>query len=182
MPPGPLPDPGSEMGGIGSGFLTDMEAPLLVFEKPLGRLPFPDVIVGGTRVLTLSGRAKKVFETIDGKAFEFCRAVARLHDGSSGPDYWLADVTRFLDAVDESQSVGMRIEEKIIPYNGRTMRRVHLGFGGEDTVFKSSVVDEHHIFRLTYSSGIFLDADAAEAVRRAKLRGVTTWPSGVTNG
>src|SRR5262245_48746911 len=62
LPAGPLPDPGSELGGVGSGFPVGMETPILVFEKPLGKLPFPDVLLDYGRVFVVSARAKSVFE------------------------------------------------------------------------------------------------------------------------
>jgi hypothetical protein len=180
LPSGPLPDPGSELGGLGSGFPIGMETPILVFEKPLGRLPFPDALLHFDRVMALSDPAKKLFENIDAEAFEFREAVTQLHDGSEGPRYWLADVTRFLDAVDEERSKEIYVEEKIIPRNGRRMRRVHLGMG-PSTVFKSDVVNGNHIFRATYSGDILFDESVAGAIRAAKLRGILPWPTGVTN-
>ena len=182
LPAGPLPDPGSEAGGVGSGFPIGLETPILVFEKPLGSLPFPDVLLdGGRGELTLSDRAKIILESIDGDAFEFRETITRLHDGSDGPKYWLADVTCFLNAVDEERSKEIYIEEKIIPHNGRTMRRVHLGMG-QTTIFKASVVAGHHVFRLPFSpQTIVVDEVAASTIRPAKLRGIFLWPTGMTH-
>lgn len=180
LPPGPLPDPGSELGGLGSGFPIGMETPVVIFEKPLGRLPFPDVLLHFNRVMLLSDQAKKLFEAIDAEAFEFCEATTRQHGGSEGPKFWLADVTRFLDAVDEERSKEIRIEEKIIRRSGRPMRRVLLGLG-PTTVFKSSIIKDYHIFRATYSGDILFDESVASAIRAAKLRGILPWPTGMTN-
>ena len=179
IPNGPRSDPGSETGGVGSGFPTDMKTPQLVFKEPLGKLPFPDAIERGRGELILSDRAKVLFETLDRDAFEFVAAETTLHNGSAGPKYWLADVVRFLDALDEKSSK-VHVEKKIIPQTGRVQRRTYCKRGAE--VYRRESIGGAHVFRLLYlPSEIICDEDTAAAIRRQKLFGLDLVPAGVVD-
>src|SRR5690348_2258652 len=102
MPPGGAPDPGNEAAGIGSGFPA-LSKPHLQFKK-LKSASIPDLFWFHRTMWLLSDRAKTTMAAVDATAFEFCEAETLWSDGSQGPPLWIADVVRFLDAVDEAKS------------------------------------------------------------------------------
>jgi Protein of unknown function (DUF1629) len=114
----------------------------------------------------VSGRAKRVFESIDPTAFEFCRCDTELAGGSSGPEYWLCKVLPALDAVDEQKSkLTIRTEP-----NGN---RYYSFGGGTSLVFKPEVIGGHHIFALAYSlSKVVCDEAFKDACEAEKLTGL----------
>ena len=91
-----------------------------------------------------------------------------LADGTEGPAYWLCDVVRVLDAVDEARS-RLRIE-----YEGEIKRYSVLG--GADIVFNEDVVGAAHLFRMAHmESAVICDRPIKEACRAASLKGITFW-------
>lgn len=171
MPRGPWPDPGSDADGIGSGFPEGMARPILEFERMLQEQEYLDIILSGNPEWTLSDRAKSVFEAVDPEAFEFCETTTRFRDGSEAPRYWLCEVVRFLDAVDEERS-DVYVQTITGFTTGRPVRRVSHGIAGRD-VFRASVVRGHHVFRALYAPmTVFVDDVLVTAIAEAKLVGM----------
>lgn len=181
LPPGPLLETRNETYGVGSGVPVGMEQPLLVFERPMGSLPFVDVLLIHRGLWLVTEAAQSVFANTDREAFEFCEAITRLHDGSEGPKYWVCDVVRFLDAVDEAVSpVTVTVHPSVT--TGASMRSVSYSLGA-DNVFKASVINGFHVFRALYAPGdVFCDEFAARAIERARLVGLHVSPRGEATG
>jgi hypothetical protein len=102
----------------------------------------------------VSDRLKNAFEALDGEAFSFGKCETFLADDSLGPQYWLCDVIRVLDAVDEEKS-----EIKIVRGEGDSKYYSFMGFYSLN--FKSDIVLNYKIFRLLYSmsGGIICDEE-----------------------
>jgi Protein of unknown function (DUF1629) len=82
------------------GFQDYPEAPRFLFDKSAGRLPLDLEEVGVYWLV--SDRTKSVFEAVDPAGFAFLACDVRLPSGDyDGPSYWLCDVLRVLDALDE---------------------------------------------------------------------------------
>ncbi len=94
----------------------------------------------------VSDRTKQVLETIDPEGVVFMKCDVHFRDGEPGPTYWLCDVLRILDAVDEDASkVG-------INYDQKTGQKGY-GIIGAKLVFKEEVVGPAHIFRVQPTTG-----------------------------
>jgi len=137
------------LGGEERGFKNFPEAPKLLFDKKLGRPPL-DLGPFGDYWL-ISDRTKVLFESLQANAFSFLKCDIVLRDGSTGPQYWLCDVSTILDAVDEEKSI-----VDIIMPGDRDLNRVatykrYKLIMNYELMLKDDVVAGHQIFRLTYS-------------------------------
>jgi hypothetical protein len=148
------------------GFPHYPEPPRLLIDKSLGRAPLDCEIYHAYWLV--SDRMKALLEDTDPEGVVFTRCETRLRDGSEGPIYWLCDVVRILDAIDEEKS---RVRIRFNPrYNSRTYDLV----GGASLLFKQDVVGQAHIFRLRYSqSNIVCDQTFRDAYKNAGLRGLS---------
>lgn len=171
LPAGHLPDPGNFAQGVGSGF-WNMETPLFLIDPAKGRVPLADVEPAiGRDIWLISGRAKRVFENVDAAGFEFVRVKIKTRSDhaevQSDPEYWLCDVVRFLDALDEEKSSAV-----VKSLSNGVKRARRRGIGTE--VLKSSVIGrDSHIFRLMYApSAVYATESFVDAVTKAKLTGV----------
>jgi len=88
---------------------------------------------------------KQLFEQLDAEAFAFVACDFRLADGSPAPQYYLGNVLRRLDALDEASS-RVRIKLDHNYQTGEDEKRYSL-VGGASLVFKQDVVGDAHIFR-----------------------------------
>lgn len=107
----------------------------------------------------VSARLRQVMEAIDPGAFVFTHADYRLADGSEGPTYFLCDVTRTVDALDEDASqlnIEISDEFELGKYYNLT--------GDVRLAFKRDELDSAHVFRLPFHSGVFCDRVFKEAV------------------
>lgn len=129
------PDPGTR------GFPIYPEPPHFLLDRRLGR----DVqdIETYTAYWLISDRMKRVLESIDPAGFAFCKCKTELRNGEEGPPYWLCDVLRVLDAIDEEKS-------RIFVKYESTGKKIYLPSLGNDCVFKKKIVENIHIFRLTF--------------------------------
>lgn len=111
---------------------------------------------------------KTVLEEIDPEGVVFTRCETRLRDGTEGPIYWLCDVLRVLDAVDEEKS---RVRVEIDPrYNSK----IYDLAGGANLVFKEDIVGPAHVFRMRYlQSKVVCDHTFRDAYKNAGLRGLS---------
>ncbi len=149
---------------IGSrGFPNYPERPVFLFDKKLGR-SVRDIEVFHSYWL-VSDRMKSVLEGVDrnGCAFLECDIESRpMIEGR----YWLCDVLRVLDAVDEEKSV---IKIKVEP-NGN---KIYNFMGGGRLVFKQKIIQDVHIFRLKYlTAAVVCDELMKLSCRRAEIHGV----------
>ncbi|MGY2937581.1 hypothetical protein ACVWZ6_007183 [Bradyrhizobium sp. GM6.1] len=84
----------------------------------------------------ISGRTKAVLEWLDPEAFVFVQCTVRVPHGSyDGPDYWICDVVRILDALDEAQSrLTIRTEDD--PRSLKFGKKVYLTMLGSKLICK----------------------------------------------
>lgn len=166
LPPGPRPDltrggpDGTWIIGEGTGFPLGMPKPLLVFDRPLRTGSAIDVYLEGRSVQIVSARLKAAYEAIDPEAFEFVAAETRLQSGESGPEYWLCDLVRVIEALD--------LERSDLPLpDDRGMR-----WGPHARhVFRAEVTGEAHFFRVPdFSGGWLCDDQAMRALKTHNLK------------
>ncbi|WP_171029676.1 DUF1629 domain-containing protein [Burkholderia sp. 4M9327F10] len=101
----------------------------------------------------VSDRLKEIFERLDPSAFIFVRCEIEMQDKSEPPVYWLCDVVRVLDAIDEVTS-----KVQIKHYEDG---RKYYSFLGETSLnFREDIDLSNHIFRLKYAmSAVFCDGE-----------------------
>lgn len=142
------------------GFPPLRETPRLVYRERQG-VPPQDLEGGLSGYWLVSEHLRQVMEEIDPVAFVFADTDYRLEDGSKGLTYFLWDVVRTLDALDEEASqldIVISDEYKAGKYYRLT--------GDVRLAFKREVLGSAHVFRLPFHGGVFCDRtfkDAAEA-------------------
>src|SRR5262249_51054828 len=146
------------------GFPIYPEIPRLVITKRKDRRPPRDLEVYHDYWL-ISDQLKALFESVDPDAFAFQRCDVRQRDGTSGPQLWLCDVVRTLDAIDEETA-------KVIDhYFVRTGPRPWNFVEVEEMSFQRSKIGKAHIFRTSYCRGkVFCDQHLKEACRASGLK------------
>lgn len=142
------------------GFPPLAETPRLRHDPKEGKLP-RDWHVGFSGYWLVSERLKQVFEAVDPEGFAFVACDFFLADGTQGPLYYLCDVVRQLDAIDEGVSIMM---EPIIEPSGN---KIYDFSGGAELAFKKEVVGNSHVFRTPYTRHVFCDCVLQEAVKEA---------------
>jgi hypothetical protein len=128
------------------------EPPRLVIDKSLGRDPrdwemFQDYWL-------VSDRMKILLEMLDSEGVRFVRCESRYRDNRVAPTYWLCDIVRVLDAVDEANSV-LKIE---YPTPDWKVYKLH----GSSLVFKEEIVGAAHIFS-------FVSIQGSSAIRHSRM-------------
>lgn len=150
-----------------------------VFDKSKGSLPRDLQLCYGWWLI--SDRTKAVFERADPEAFVFVPCDVRVPKGSySGPNYWLCDVARVLDALDEAQShlvIGIRNDIRMLDHG----RKYYQFDPGYKLVFRESVIGNAHIFRMAYKNlTVICDQELKDACKSAGLKGI--WFSDASKG
>lgn len=146
------------------GFPHLEDVPRLVFDPRKG-VPPKDMEPGFSGYWLVSERLKNVFEVVDPSAFEFVEADYRLEDGSQGPRYFLCDVVRVVDALDEERSK-LTIEVSDDYAEGRFYDLA----GGASLAFRKDALGDAHVFRLPFSGDlIFCDRELVDAVADAGI-------------
>jgi Protein of unknown function (DUF1629) len=166
LPFGPYSGLGSGWGGAATGFWAGMETPHIridlrsVNEHTAYRTdPEAPVVLpqctGFQRpgMMLASETVKDALEAIDGAAFEFCACRTEVIDDKNeqwypGPKFWIADLTRVLDAIDVEKSESYF---KILSDN--INRVLHL-FGSKN-YFHANVIGNERIFLQQNCSFIF---------------------------
>ena len=120
------------------GFPELSETPLLRYDRKKGKMP-RDIELFGPYWL-ISELSKQVFESVDHEAFAFVSCDFILPDGSRGAQYYLCDVVRVIDALDEANS---RIRSHFEPSG----RKVYSLVGGASVAFHQDKIVGVHIFR-----------------------------------
>lgn len=148
------------------GFPHLVEPPRLVYSPKKGDPP-EDLEGGMSGYWLVSERLKQVFSTVDPEGFAFVECDYRLADGSAGPRYYLCEVTRTLDALDEEAS-----KLTIIVSDDYPGGKFYDLTGGTSLAFYKDVVGQAHVFRTPFSGSLtFCDAVLREAV----------WDAGIGN-
>ncbi|CAD0303449.1 hypothetical protein CFBP7900_02140 [Xanthomonas hortorum pv. carotae] len=114
---------------------------------------------------------KHVFESIDPHGFAFSACDFTLADGSPGPQYYLCDAVRSLDALDENaSSVKVRFETD---HKTGEQLKFYSVVGGASLVFNENVVGDAHVFRQPrLGTDAICDRVLADALNAADLDGV----------
>lgn len=140
-----------------------------VFDRSQGSLPIDLAPYYGWWLI--SDRTKTVFEKIDPEAFVFVSCRIKVPHGSyHGPDYWLCDIARVLDALDETQSrLRIRIED-----DSRSLsfgKKVYFALPGSKLVFIENAVGSAHIFRMAHNDAtVICDQEMKDACKSAGLK------------
>lgn len=92
----------------------------------------------------VSARLRQVMEAIDPEAF-ITNADYRLADGSEGPTYFLCDVIRTVDALDEEAS-----QLNIVISDDYEEGKYYRLTGDVRLAFKRDVLGSAHVFRLPF--------------------------------
>ncbi|MCE4552782.1 imm11 family protein, partial [Xanthomonas hortorum] len=112
----------------------------------------------------VSERLRRVMEAVDPGAFAFVETDYRLADGSKGPNVYLCEVIRTLDALDEDASM-LKIEVSDDFEEGK-----YYDLTGEIRLaFKRDVLGDAHVFRLAFHGGVFCDRLFKDAVEAAGI-------------
>ncbi|HDS1510160.1 DUF1629 domain-containing protein [Stenotrophomonas maltophilia] len=148
------------------GFPPMAEKPLLVYSAKKGSHP-EDLEGGMSGYWMVSERLRGALVSVDPAGFEFVECDYRLADGSKGPRYFLCDVTRELDAVDEEAS-----KFRIITDAGYRGGKFYDLRGGASLAFRKQVIGQARIFRTPYSGNlVFCDRELRDAVWNAGICG-----------
>ncbi|QHG87134.1 DUF1629 domain-containing protein [Xanthomonas sp. NCPPB 1638] len=144
------------------GFPPLAEKPRLVYDPAKGVIP-KDLEAGFSGYWLISERLHRIFSAVDPAGFSFVECDFRMADGNKGPRYFLCDVVRVLDALDEENSeVEIEVDEDFV--NGK-----YYDFtGGAKLAFRKDVTDGSHVFILKYSGdSVFCDRLMRNAVKEA---------------
>ncbi|MFW9571111.1 DUF1629 domain-containing protein [Xanthomonas euvesicatoria pv. euvesicatoria] len=144
------------------GFPTLSEKPRLIYDPSKGVMP-KDLESGFSGYWLVSERLHQVFSAIDPEGFSFVECDFRMADGSEGPRFFLCDVVRVLDALDEEHSeVEIEVSDDFID------GKFYDFTGGAKLTFRKEVTEGSHIFILKYSGDcVFCDHTMRSAVKEA---------------
>ncbi|MGH8038887.1 MAG: DUF1629 domain-containing protein [Stenotrophomonas sp.] len=145
------------------GFPPLRETPRLVYHPREGVLP-QDLEGGMSGYWLVSERLRQVMEAVDPDAFVFADTDYRLADGSKGPTYYLCDVVRTLDALDEDAS-----QLNIVISDDYEAGKYYLLTGDVRLAFKQQVLGSAHVFRVPFNGGVFCDRRFKDAVEAAGI-------------
>lgn len=157
----------------GEGFPNYPEPPRFLFDKKIGRAPL-DLELFHYYWL-VSDRMKAVFEAVDPAGFVFVACDITVPQGRyNGPNYWLCNVIRVLDAVDETRSrLKVGIVDDPIYRNFGLKYYSTLIEGGAKLVFREDVVASAHVFRMAHmDSTVISDRVLKDACKAAGVAGI----------
>lgn len=154
-------------------FPSFSEPPRLLIDKSLGRPPvdwerFHDFWL-------VSDRMKDILEATDREGVAFVRCETRSRGGSAAPVYWLCDIVRVLDVIDEEKSCVRILDD------GTAFRRYDL-LASSRFVFREEAIGSAHIFWPRFLPRIICDQAMRDACKDAGLRGLrfgsaySNWP------
>lgn len=145
------------------------ERPHLVHVPAEGGLPRDFEVYAS--IWIVSQALKDVFDAVDRQGFAFAACDFTLADGTPGPQYYLCDVIRELDALDAPASrVKVTLEHDFITDQDVQFYSIA---GGASLVFKKGVVGGAHVFRQPNSGfAPICDRTMFDALSRATLDGV----------
>ncbi|MBR0756566.1 DUF1629 domain-containing protein [Bradyrhizobium jicamae] len=148
------------------------EQPCYVFDKSAGALP-QDLEEDGAFWL-VSDRAKVVFEAVDPGGFVFLPCAVRVPRGVwEGPRYWLCEVVRVLDALDEVHSRFVKIGIGDDPSHRDFGKKFYNFSMRTQLVFDEERVGDARAFRMAYYEYcVICNQDMKDACKRAGLKGI----------
>lgn len=126
------------------GFPKFDEVPRLRETSP--GMTLRDFQVGFEGYWLVSDRLKGIFESIDPDAFEFAVCELVKHNGTPGDLYFLCDVVRSLDAIDDDAS------DVKVATEGYPKGKFYKLAGGAKLAFRKEVVDGAHVFRNPFNT------------------------------
>ncbi|MBB4131079.1 hypothetical protein GGR62_001857 [Xanthomonas campestris] len=145
------------------------EKPHLVHLPELGGMPRDFENLFGMWIV--SEALKRVFESVDPEGFAFAACDFTLADGKPGPQHYLCEVVRSLDALDEDLSQ-VKIEFERDHQTGEDLKFYSVS-GGASLIFKQEVVGSAHVFRQPrLGINAICDRVLAEALNTANLDGI----------
>jgi len=110
---------------------------------------------------------KNVLAKMDAEGQAFVRCEVRLEDGSESPPFWLCDIVRVIEAIDEERS---RLRIEFDPNNGE---KIYDLLGGASLVFRQDALGNAHIWRCQHlETPVICDESLREACRDAGLKGI----------
>ncbi|WP_271617454.1 imm11 family protein [Bradyrhizobium sp. CCBAU 51745] len=145
------------------------ETPRIVFDRSAVRRPRD--LAPLWYAWLISDRTKAVFESVDPNGFVFAPCTVRVPKGTwDRPPYWLCQVVRVLDALDECRSrlnIGVCDDPHM-----RNFGQKYYGFGGRtELVFREDLIGDAHIFRMAYyDSWAICDEELRNACKSAGLK------------
>lgn len=142
-----------------------------MFDKSDGRLDYDLALCFAWWLV--SDRTKTVFERVDPEAFVFVPCDVRVPRGRyPGPDYWVCDVVRVLDALDESASsvsIGVQDDVRCINYG----QKYYTLISDFKLAFREAAIGDAHIFRMAYNDlTVICDQELKDACKSAGLKGI----------
>ncbi|ASK98907.1 hypothetical protein XcvCFBP7112P_19890 [Xanthomonas citri pv. vignicola] len=145
------------------------ERPHLIHVPELGGMPRDFEEIAG--IWIISAALKHVFESVDHAGFAFASCDFTLADGSPGPQYFLCDVIRSLDALNEGAS-RVKVKYEHDHQTGEDIKYYSVS-GGASLVFNEDVVAGAHIFRQErIGAEPICDRVLFDALNAANLNGV----------
>ncbi len=126
------------------GFPRFDEVPRLRETSP--DMALRDFQVGFEGYWLVSDRLKGIFESIDPDAFEFAECELVKRDGTLGDPYFLCDVVRSLDAIDDAAS------DVKVATEGYPKGKFYKLAGGAKLAFRKAVVNGAHVFGNPFNS------------------------------
>jgi hypothetical protein len=153
------------------GFRDYREVPRFLFDKKIGRSPLD--LEQFYAYWLVSGRTKSVFEAVDPAGFTFLACDVRMPSGDYDRSrYWLCDVVRVLDALDDARSsltIGIR-EDKAYSDFGK---KYYSMAGGCQLLFRDDAISDAHVFRMEYLHAVVIsDQTMKDACKAARLKGI----------
>ena len=153
------------------GFPDYPEAPRFLLDGKLGRLPQDLELFHGFWLV--SDRTRSVFEAVDPAGFAFLACDVRVPRGDyDGPPYWLCDVIRVLDALDEARSrlkIGIREDARYEDFG----KKYYSLAGGGELVFREDAIGDAHVFRMQYlHRTVICDQTMKDTCKAAGLKGI----------
>ncbi|QQO17033.1 DUF1629 domain-containing protein [Bradyrhizobium diazoefficiens] len=140
------------------------ETPRLLIDKSLGRPPVDWELFDDFWLV--SDRMKSVLEAVDRDGVAFLKCETRSLSGGA-PVYWLCDIVRQLDVIDEEKS---NVE---ILDDGTDFRR-YSNVAISSFVFREEAIGSAHIFRPRFlETRIICDQSLKDACKAAGLRGLS---------
>lgn len=145
------------------GFREYPVTPIFLLDSKIGRAIRDIERIHGYWLI--SEKTKAVFSDIDPEAFAYLECLTQLRDGSEGPRYWLCDVVRELDCIDEAASninIGYNVYGKYY----------YFVLAGKKIVIEEDVVRQAHIFRPKFTLHfIVCDESIKSACKAAGVQG-----------
>ncbi|WBL76564.1 DUF1629 domain-containing protein [Bradyrhizobium xenonodulans] len=138
------------------------ETPRLLIDKSLGRPPVDWELFHDFWLV--SDRMKNVLEAVDRDGVAFLRCETRSLSGGA-PVYWLCDIVRQLDVIDEEKS------NVVILDDGTDFRRYD-NMATSSFVFREEAIGSAHIFRARFLNRVVCDQAMKDACKAAGLRGL----------